>query len=353
MSEEQIITRRIALRTKTTSPVDGSETLYDREIFFGDHEKSIYYKDVSGELHKFGSLIIDNNINNDNSTWSSKATKDYIDESILNLELLVIDDTSVTATTTWSSEKISFEINNAIDNIDLPTIPVIQDDFSGIVENDITIWSRWFTKNYIDTSINNLELLQIDDSTSSNETTWSSSNIEYYVESVLPTIPIQYRQISLNASSITPSPFNNAGCDFPTIVQSSNETYIWNAVEFNTNEVGFWNLSVPHDYTGNISDIIIIYESDESEEVTWRFDVFIGLPNSDPLTGAENIYDATFTNTSEAGSSRKLNINTINQDIPFFGSNNVNSMCSIKLTLTAGATTKPVKLYQIKLIYKA
>lgn len=81
---------RIALRTKTSDTSVLASDLSSREIVYGNNQKSIFYKDVSGDLKQFGALdaayINDEETYtiNKNTTWSSEQIVNYIENNTVD-----------------------------------------------------------------------------------------------------------------------------------------------------------------------------------------------------------------------------------------------------------------------------
>ena len=105
--------------------------------------------------------------------------------------------------------------------------------------NDITSgdlnsnWSSLYTKNYIDNLIDSL---------------------------VIPEQPVILKTILLTAGGIAPAYTN--GCTEAYISDNTGTPVLIS--DFTSGQTGFWNISIPGDYSGNISKISILYTGSSS-----------------------------------------------------------------------------------------
>lgn len=188
--------------------------------------------------------------------------------------------------------------------------------------NDVTSgdlnsnWSSLYTKNYIDDAIDSL---------------------------VIPEQQVILKTILLTSGGIAPTYLN--GCGESYISDNTGTPLL--LADFATGESGFWNISIPGDYTGNISKISILYTG-SSSACEWVIDAKVLQDSNDITTGGS--WSSEFSLSDTPDSENKLQKIELSSTINLFGSSsNVGNFASIRIRLNSG--TGVYNLLQVKLEY--
>jgi hypothetical protein len=180
-----------------------------------------------------------------------------------------------------------------------------------------------------------------DTSAGSSESTWSSTQIINYITDNVA----HNKTILLTGGGIAPTPTN--GCEEPFVDVGDDVPKI--GANFDLNEYGFWNLSIPGDYKGSISKVTIIY-SGPPDPMQWSIDARVLIDEDELTTGGSwstryNIADTPFSSSS-------LEIATLETPMDLFGaSSNVNNFVTVRLLLSSVTGGAAYRVYQVKLEY--
>ncbi len=245
---------RLKLRTKISGPVTDYSQLYNRELVFGNTEKSLFIRDYTG-----------NTI----------------------FQFLNVNDSTTSLFSNWSSDKIS---------------TYIAENYSAIDH----------THDYYD----------------------------------IENIP--KRNIFLSPSGMTPHSNSLIACDSP-IVSTNTVITRWET-NFTESKVGFYTLLVPTDYKDSITKISLCFSSDGTGDVTWAI-----------LGGALNaglaIDTSSFSYNSISIDSTVIDINTFiyadwTGTFDLFGSDSVDKLTPIFITLSSSFNPSAnFKFYGAKIEY--
>lgn len=179
----------------------------------------------------------------------------------------------------------------------------------------------------------------IDSLTVNANSVWSSTYTKDYIDSAVS----KPKTILLTAGGLNPT--QTSGCSVPYV--ASDDTIPKVFVDFTSGTYGFWNISIPTDYTGSLSKISIIY-SGPAVECSWVVQARILTDNDAINSGGSWSSAQTITDTPANADRLEIADNTGN--ITMLGSAaNANKFVCIRLNLSAGTGT--YKLLQLKLEY--
>lgn len=180
-----------------------------------------------------------------------------------------------------------------------------------------TVWSGLFTKNYIDNSIDNI---------------------------VFPEPEVPTKTILFTAGGIVP--LTTGGCSEPAVMDNTGTPII--SADFTSGQSGFWNISIPGDYTGNISKISILYTGSDST-CEWEVKAKVLADSNDVVT--DGSWSNTYTLVDDPPTANKLQKIELSDTMPIFGSSsNAGNFASILITLALGTGT--YNLLQVKFEYQ-
>lgn len=169
--------------------------------------------------------------------------------------------------------------------------------------------------------------------------TWSSEYIVNYINANV----IHAKTILLTAGAMAPTPTN--GCESPYVDTDPNIPKI--GANFTVGKYGFWNLSIPGDYTGSLNKITVIY-SGPPNACQWSVSARV-IQDEDNLTSG-GTWSTVYNLADTPSSSSTFEITTLEIPINLFGaSTNVNNFASVRIGLTSGTGT--YRLYQVKIEY--
>lgn len=167
---------------------------------------------------------------------------------------------------------------------------------------------------------------------------WSSLFTKNYIQSLQTS-----KTILLTAAGIAPTV--TSGCTEPYVSENNSIPKVF--ADFDQGEYGFWNISIPGDYTGNISKISVLY-SGPPQACQWSVSARVLSDNADLDTGGawSTIYNLSDTPVA----SNRMELVELESDIDLFGSaSNANNFACIRINLSTGTGT--YKLLQVKLEY--
>lgn len=173
------------------------------------------------------------------------------------------------------------------------------------------------------------------DSTTDTNSTWSSTQISNYLSTNYAEIShfheyydllnIPRRSILVSASGIG-NPTTNS-CGTPYIEENSNNP-IW-SVDFEENNVGFYNFLVPYDYTGVIQGLTLTI-SNITGVTNWEISTYSYI-NESSLSSSSLLDTIDFT-TSSVDSVSKINISYMDSSSPLLGDgSNKNKLIILKI----------------------
>lgn len=177
---------------------------------------------------------------------------------------------------------------------------------------------------------------------------WSSLYTKNYVDNLVDSIVIPEQQVILKTILLT------AGGIAPTYSGGCGESYISDNTgtpvllsDFTSGQSGFWNISIPGDYSGNISKISILYTG-SSSACQWVIDAKVLSDAQNIITGGT--WSTTYSLSDTPDSANKLQKVELSSTINLFGSSsNVGNFASIRIKLNSGTGT--YNLLQVKLEY--
>lgn len=283
---------RIKLRTKINDLVNDYTQFAQREIQFGDVEKSIFYRGYNNNtLYRFSP--VDDDSTSIYRTWS--ANKLY--NSILN-----IDDDATSGTTLWSSTKIFNEL-----------------EYKAEIDDTTTSLIKTWSSSYISTELDNKSDI--------------THTHDYADLTGLPTFtPINSILFSASGAGLPSS--SSAGA--PALVAEGSYEY-WYSNFSALNQKLIWSFPSPADYSGAVTKISIFYEVSSGSSYTWQVTFKTIGPNGDldnPTTPTGSVQ--TITGTAQGNGDLSVASLTLSSNNDLIGAEN--RLTHVTLELTAGPT---------------
>lgn len=169
--------------------------------------------------------------------------------------------------------------------------------------------------------------------------TWSNLYTKNYIDAAIS----KPKTILLTAGGINPTP--TSGCTEPYVDTDNTIPKVF--VDFTSNTYGFWNISIPTDYTGSLSKVSLTY-SGPASACTWEVQARVLTDNVAIASGGSWSTAQSISDTP--ANADRLEIADSTGNITILGSaTNANKFACIRLKLASGTGT--FKLLQLKLEY--
>lgn len=170
---------------------------------------------------------------------------------------------------------------------------------------------------------------------------WSSEYTKNYIDNATS----KTKTILLTAGGI--NPLNTNGCSLPYV--DTDDTVPKVFADFSSGDYGFWNISIPTDYSGSISKVSLIYTSDTTGACSWVVNARILSDGDNIVSGGSWSSDYTLNDTVTTANRLEIIDGTGNITGILGSASNANKFASIRVNLATGTGT--FKLLQMKFEY--